>query len=367
MKIRKSVRAYERWLRAELKGQLVEKDLGRKRKLMRQGPFPFLRATYWRWAETILDTCPELGDAPKVLAVGDIHIENYGSWRDAEGRVVWGVNDFDEAAQMPYALDLVRLATSAVLADVRGMGEGAVCRRILAGYRKGVAKPRPFVLDRQHQWLREKVVVPEADRKKFWTKYDPVKNKSKRRIARSYRKALQAALPRACEVTYWPRTAGMGSLGRPRWVGFAVWQGAPVVREAKAALCSAWVRHHGGPRRLRCAEAALGRYRSPNPWYLIERGIVVRRLSPNDRKIELPSGTADTVNKGFAKRTAFVNARMLDAMAADLAAIHLGSGDHGKAIRKDLRKRKAGWLRRAVAAAAEQVRREQREWTKVSR
>ena len=41
------------------------------------------------------------GDAPKVLAVGDIHIENYGSWRDAEGRVVWGVNDFDEAAKCP--------------------------------------------------------------------------------------------------------------------------------------------------------------------------------------------------------------------------------------------------------------------------
>src|SRR5437763_16444928 len=62
MKIRKSVRAYERWLRAGVKGQLVEKDVERKRKLMRQGPFPFLRATYWRWAETILDVCPDLGN-----------------------------------------------------------------------------------------------------------------------------------------------------------------------------------------------------------------------------------------------------------------------------------------------------------------
>ena len=198
--------------------------------------------------------------------------------------------------------------------------------------------------------------------------YDPAKNKSKRRIARPYRKALQAALPGACEqVTYWPRTAGMGSLGRPRWVGFAVWRGAPVVREAKAALCSAWVRHHGGSQRLRCAEAAFGRYRSPNPWYVVKRGIVVRRLSPNDRKIELPSGTADTVNQAFAERPAFVNAKMLDAMAADLAAIHLGTGNHGKAIDKDLAQRKAGWLRRAVAAAADQVRQEQREWKKVSR
>ena len=235
MKIRKSVRSYERWLRAQLKGELVEKDIDRKHSLMAQDAFPFLRATYWRWAEIILDICPELSDAPVVLAIGDIHIENYGSWRDAEGRVVWGVNDFDEAADMPYALDLVRLATSAVLAEVRGMGEGAVCRNVLAGYRAGLARPRPFVLDRQHHWLREKVVVPEPDRKKFWTKYDPAKNKTRHRIPRAYRKALQTTLPSECaDVTYWPRTAGMGSLGRPRWVGFAIWQGAPVVREANA-------------------------------------------------------------------------------------------------------------------------------------
>jgi hypothetical protein len=370
MKIRKSVRAYERWLRAQLKGEAVEKDLDSKHKLMAQGAFPFLRATYWRWAETILDICPDLAHAPSVLAIGDIHIENYGSWRDAEGRVVWGVNDFDEVAEMPYALDLVRLATSAVLAGVRGMGEGAVCRNVLAGYRAGLAKPRPFVLDRQHHWLREKVVVPEADRKKFWTKYDPAnkKNKTRHRIPRAFRKALATTLPSECaEVAYWPRTAGMGSLGRPRWVGFATWQGAPVVREAKAALCSAWVRHHGGSQRLRCEEAAFGRYRSPNPWYSVRRGIVVRRLSPNDRKIELPSHTEDAPSKGFAERPAFVNAKMLAAMGADLAAIHLGSGNHSKAIMKDLRKRGGSWLRHAVAAATDQVRREQREWKKAAR
>ena len=28
--------------------------------------------------------------------------ENFGTWRDADGRLVWGVNDFDEAAVMPW-------------------------------------------------------------------------------------------------------------------------------------------------------------------------------------------------------------------------------------------------------------------------
>ena len=111
----KSTQSYEDWLRELLGKEIVEKDLDTKHEKMVDGPFPFLRATYWRWAETILQVCPELANAPSVLAVGDIHLENFGTWRDEDGRLVWGVNDFDEAAEMPYVLDLVRLATSAVL------------------------------------------------------------------------------------------------------------------------------------------------------------------------------------------------------------------------------------------------------------
>jgi len=110
--IKQSTAAYEHWLKTQLGGELVDDGLKLKHDRMAEEPFPFLRATYWRWAETILDICPDLADAPVVLAVGDIHLENFGTWRDVEGRLVWGVNDFDEAAEMPYALDLVRLATS---------------------------------------------------------------------------------------------------------------------------------------------------------------------------------------------------------------------------------------------------------------
>ena len=106
--IRKSTARYEDWLRGALGSELVDKDLERKHGKMRDGAFPFLRATYWRWAETVLEACPDLADAPQVLAVGDVHLENFGTWRDADGRLGWGVNDYDEAAQMPYPLDLVR-------------------------------------------------------------------------------------------------------------------------------------------------------------------------------------------------------------------------------------------------------------------
>ena len=54
--------------------------------------------------------------SPEVLAVGDLHVENFGTWRDIEGRLIWGINDFDEVGRMPYTIDLVRLAASAHIA-----------------------------------------------------------------------------------------------------------------------------------------------------------------------------------------------------------------------------------------------------------
>ena len=85
---------------------------------MGRDPFVFLRATYFRWARRIETLCPTLCRAPAVLSVGDVHLENFGTWRDAEARLVWGINDFDEAAVMPYPFDLVRLVVSAHLAPV---------------------------------------------------------------------------------------------------------------------------------------------------------------------------------------------------------------------------------------------------------
>src|SRR5262245_24427400 len=168
MNIIRSTAAYEFWLREQLKGEVVDKDLERKHEKMADGRFPFLRATYWRWAETIMGTCPALADAPGVLAVGDIHLENFGTWRDADGRLVWGVNDFDEAAEMPYAVDLVRLATSAMLADeAEAPRLQEICDLIVAGYEKGLARPRPFVLDRDHKWLRKLVEVKDDARREF--------------------------------------------------------------------------------------------------------------------------------------------------------------------------------------------------------
>jgi hypothetical protein len=118
MNIVKATRRYEEWLGRHT--PLVKPDLTLKHERMAEAVFPFLRATFYRWMQIWPEVCPDLAKAPPVLAVGDLHVENFGTWRDLEGRLVWGVNDFDEAAVLPYAVDLVRLATSALFAIEEG-------------------------------------------------------------------------------------------------------------------------------------------------------------------------------------------------------------------------------------------------------
>src|SRR5215471_7411507 len=142
MDIKTATKLYQAWLLKEV--PLLDADLRLKHQRMAESPFPFLRATFYRWAQLWPQVCAELAGAPQLLAIGDIHVENFGTWRDSEGRLIWGVNDFDEAARMPYALDLVRLATSAVTAHVRGISTHSICANILKGYSEGLADPRPY-------------------------------------------------------------------------------------------------------------------------------------------------------------------------------------------------------------------------------
>lgn len=362
MGIRAANRDYERWLRRELHGDIVTADLAKKYKKMRESAFAFLRATYWRWAETILDICPDLASAPAVLAVGDTHLENFGTWRDEEGRLIWGVNDYDEAAEMPYILDLVRLATSAALATTATqISLKAICANILEGYEHGIEAPEPFVLDRQHMWLRTRFVVGEAERAMFWQKienqyHNLLTKKHPEQPAARWLKLFAEALPDdSITLTYWRHTAGTGSLGRPRWLGYGTWRGGPLLREGKALVPSGWTRVHGDGRRPRLNDVARAKYRAPDPWYAASGNLLVRRLSPNNRKI-------NAEDRRDAAR--LLHPDLLWATGRDLAAVHLGVRERRDALRKDLEKRKRRWFRTHVETAAEFVAREYAEWKK---
>jgi hypothetical protein len=58
---------------------------------------------------------------------------------------------------MPYVLDLVRLAASALLGSGRRrITDEEICAAILNGYRQGLHAPQPVVLDRDKLWLPRK-------------------------------------------------------------------------------------------------------------------------------------------------------------------------------------------------------------------
>src|SRR6476660_4017282 len=156
---------YEDWLSRQV--DVVEADLQLKHRQMASSLFAFLRATFYRWGPLLRETCPDLVETPRVLAVGDLHVENFGTWRDTEGRLVWGVNDFDEVARMPYAIDLVRLVTSAIFAKRENglsIDDSAAATAVLQGYSESLASGgKAFVLEENHPDLRAMALGAERD------------------------------------------------------------------------------------------------------------------------------------------------------------------------------------------------------------
>src|SRR5213082_693112 len=235
MNMVKATRRFEEWLRRRT--AIVEPDLRTKHKHMAEAAFPFLRATFYRWMQVWPGVCSDLAKAPKVLAVGDLHIENFGTWRDAEGRLIWGVNDFDEAAELPYTNDLLRLATSAILAADEGhlaLKPKDACEAILDGYGKSLAEHGgAFVLAEQNKWLRQIATCELRDPVPFWKKMDGLPE-VKSDIPASAREALEHLLAeQTLNYRVVRRVAGLRSLGHVRLVALTECHGGKIAREAR--------------------------------------------------------------------------------------------------------------------------------------
>ena len=338
--------AYEAWLATQC--NVVTEDIKAKHRLMKNSAFMFLRATYFRWARQIGTACPELMDAPRVLGVGDVHLENFGTWRDAEGRLVWGVNDFDEAAVMPYVLDLVRLAASIRLSPDRAIDNREVAAALLKGYLEGLQQPQPALLDEGETWLRPYAIGSDLESGKFWKKVDKYEKAAPPPAVVSL---LEESLPKeATNIHFRVSIAGGGGLGRPRYVAIADWRGGRVLREAKALVPSAWTYVHGKqPSGL--LELAKSKYRAPDPFLDIRDKFIVRRLAPDSRKIELDQDDASHLKIYF-----------VQAMAFDLASIHAAGSVGVAALRRDLERRPRDWLHQAAKSAAAAVEQDFEDW-----
>lgn len=335
MDIVAATRAYERWLRTHVATSVH--DLKLKHEKMSSGGLPFLRATFYRWVTLWPEACPELLRSPKVLAVGDLHIENFGTWRDMEGRLVWGVNDFDEAYPAPYTCDLVRLATSALLAVHEkqfSVSASAACDAILGGYSETIGNGigDAFVLEERNTALRAIVLSDQRDPARFWSKLTKLKSvEAPREVDKLLRKSL-AAVDGHGRIVH--PAAGLGSLGRPRYALLGTRQRGYVAREAKAIVPSAFAWAERPKEQKLFYNAILKRaVRSPDPFTKCKNGWLIRRLAPHCSKIDL----AD-----FARPRDEV--LILTAMGSETANVHLGASAIAPSFRRDLKRLGRHWL-----------------------
>jgi hypothetical protein len=332
MKIAKATQKYEAWLSRRL--HIIEADLNLKHEQMRSGPFPFMRATFYRWAQTWEDICGSAARGPKVLSVGDLHVENFGTWRDIEGRLVWGINDFDEAWHLPYSSDLIRLATSALLAQLNCDPKEGVAT-ILKGYANSLAAGgRAFVLAEYHPPLRSMAMHRLHEPEKYWEKLLSLPEIKEEEPAGA-RRAIDRMMPeRGLRWKTVHRIAGLGSLGRERYVAIAEWRGGSIAREAKALAPSAcvWAQQGSGTAPLLYQEVLNHAVRCRDPFVRLLKRWIVRRLAPDCSRIELVSLPRERDEL-----------RLLYDMGWETANIHLGS-IKPRTLLADLKKRPAGWL-----------------------
>ncbi|MDQ6663734.1 MAG: DUF2252 domain-containing protein [Acidobacteriota bacterium] len=355
MDIRKATESYENWLGKRI--TLIPADLATKHESMASAPFPFLRATFYRWLQLWPKVCAECAKAPKVLGVGDLHLENYGTWRDVEGRLVWGVNDFDEAYPGPYTLDLTRLAASAHLAIAGShlqLEKKEACDAILKGYMEGLASGgRAFVLAEHNPWLRSMMTSVLRDPGQFWSKMDRLATLETRVPPNAVRGMRRMMPDGKLDIRVVHRVAGLGSLGRERFVAIAEFHGGKVAREAKSLAPSAcvWARttKSGDPDQgLRYQEIMDRAVRALDPFVKLKGKWIVRRLAPDCSRVELAAMPKERDET-----------RLLHAMGFETANIHLGTKKAAKTISVDLEKRERGWLH---AAADRMVKATMKDW-----
>ena len=126
-------------------------------------------------------------------------------------------------------------------------------------------------------------------------------------------------------------------------------------REAKALVPSAWVWQQAtSSDEIYYEKALTTAVRMIDPWVHLAGRWIVRRLSPDCRRIELESLPEDRNEL-----------KLLTAMGRETANIHLGSGMEAKtAVVQDLEKRDRKWLRKAAQTMVAAVRDDWRQWRK---
>jgi uncharacterized protein (DUF2252 family) len=243
---------------------------------MRENPFIFLRGACHLFYDALPDD-PLLDQAPLAWCCGDLHFENFGSYKADNRLVYFDVSDYDEGALAPCTWDIVRLLTSIHCgADALRATPAealAVSRDCLTGYREALLRSKPLWVERDtssgliHDLLAD---LQQRNRADFLDRRTARKN-GQRRLKVDGAKALPASEAEQNSVAEFMarfgaeqsspgffkvldvarRIAGTGSLGVGRFVILIEGKGSPDgnylldLKEAKPSALSARLKRLG--------------------------------------------------------------------------------------------------------------------------
>lgn len=219
---------------------------------MRSNPFVFLRGT----CHLFYDRLPAgklFERTPEVWISGDLHLENFGSYKGDNRLVYFDVNDFDEAVLAPLTWELVRFLSSVIVGaqsmKVNRPETIALCHTFLDNYVAALANGKARWIERETaegmvsdllnsvrsrarpQYLDSRT---ERDGKKRRIRVDgkkalPVSKKQREQVSRFMKDyAAQQDNPRFFKlIDVARRIAGTGSLGVDRYILLVEGKGSP--------------------------------------------------------------------------------------------------------------------------------------------
>jgi uncharacterized protein (DUF2252 family) len=257
-------------IRAFNRGRDPER-LAMKLRAIRNDPFQFLRGTCHLFYEQ-LPRDPLLRRAPDAWLCGDLHLQNMGSYKGDNRLVYYDINDFDEAALGPCTLDLLRFATSILIAaEDLSIGRAdalAICGRAIDAYAAALRAGQARWVEAETAEgviaeLLEKLARPGRRR---LLNARTTRTRNGRRLRTEGRKALPASADDRERVTMFMkdlaarhehprffkmvdvarRIAGTGSLGVNRFVILVEGKGSPdgnYLLDLKLARPSCLTRH----------------------------------------------------------------------------------------------------------------------------
>ena len=240
-----------------------------KYRAMRASPFAFLRGSCHLFYQRL----PRSGifkSAPATWVCGDLHLENFGSYRGDNRLTYFDINDFDESALAPLSWDLVRLLTSihvgAETLSINASGAHKLCQRLVDAYVSALADGKTYWIERDTATgLVGKLLTGLRDRRRSDFLADRTVGKGKkRRLLVDGKKALPASQVQHDRVEEFMRLfaehepvpdfyrvldvarriAGTGSLGVDRYVILVAGKGSPdqnYLLDLKQALPSSLV------------------------------------------------------------------------------------------------------------------------------